>query len=74
MIRHRTVRIVRRDKLGLSNPRNRGPDRAGAFSAYRELVVDGDLEGQAGYSVSNSLLLSVKGTDLHGRVARLGFW
>ena len=65
-MRHRTARIARREKLGVSKPRDNGFNLGGFnlesqdFSVNRELVTDGDGEGEAGSSPSNSLQFEVK--------------
>jgi len=76
VIKHKMVRIAIRVKLGVSKPRNSGFDRGvsnlRSVSLTRrdcrlenrdlsEISTDGDGEGQAGYSGSNSLLFGVRG-------------
>jgi len=66
VIKHRTVRIAIREKLGVSKPRNSGFNlgnfnlESRNFSANWELVADGGREAEAGSSTSNSPPFEVK--------------
>jgi len=69
VIKHRTVRIAIREKLGPPTPRNNGFDlgrldfKSRDSPAHWKSAVDGGWEYQGGYSASEFLLLRVESEE-----------